>query len=361
MSLDRTCKRSSWTKEENKAFENALADYSGDRDLIQQIAAAVPGKSLEEVIEHYLVLVEDIKDIESGIVPLPKYRRMQSSTERRKGIPWTAEEHRLFLQGLAKYGKGDWRAISRNFVLSRTPTQVASHAQKFYTRLNDKNNPKKRRSIHDVTSAANITEPSQGPCGGRLQWPITNYVTDAFNTGMLSIPEPVTTRISTDAIEGASAADLEKIPLGAAVGNELNSSFPGMVEFVQSIEGHIIVPAEVPSGVCHGVDTKTSPSHSLQPSIAVGSGMYIPSFNNVRYDLTALMSKQLFGSSQVGPTVNSASLPLPTIDRIGVQDCIASPSIPGSSSGGTYPCWNPSNIDDNTFDLVNLFPDGLGK
>jgi len=44
--------------------------------------------------------------------------------ERRKGIPWTEDEHRLFLLGLQKYGKGDWRSISRNFVISRTPTQA---------------------------------------------------------------------------------------------------------------------------------------------------------------------------------------------------------------------------------------------
>ena len=36
------------------------------------------------------------------------------------------EEHRLFLLGLAKFGKGDWRSISRNFVISRTPTQAGS-------------------------------------------------------------------------------------------------------------------------------------------------------------------------------------------------------------------------------------------
>ena len=28
--------------------------------------------------------------------------------------------------GLAKFGKGDWRSISRNFVITRTPTQVES-------------------------------------------------------------------------------------------------------------------------------------------------------------------------------------------------------------------------------------------
>ncbi|KAM0033034.1 putative transcription factor MYB-HB-like family [Helianthus debilis subsp. tardiflorus] len=40
------------------------------------------------------------------------------------GIPWTEDEHKLFLLGLQKVGKGDWRGISRNFVKTHTPTQV---------------------------------------------------------------------------------------------------------------------------------------------------------------------------------------------------------------------------------------------
>ncbi|THU65911.1 hypothetical protein C4D60_Mb05t08630 [Musa balbisiana] len=44
--------------------------------------------------------------------------------ERKKGVPWTEEEHRSFLIGLEKLGKGDWRGISRNFVTTRTPTQI---------------------------------------------------------------------------------------------------------------------------------------------------------------------------------------------------------------------------------------------
>ncbi|URD94071.1 hypothetical protein MUK42_34048 [Musa troglodytarum] len=62
-----------------------------------------------------------------------------SAQECRKGTAWTEDEHRLFLLGLEKYGKVDWKSISRNFVISRTPTQVASHAQKYFIRLDSIN------------------------------------------------------------------------------------------------------------------------------------------------------------------------------------------------------------------------------
>ncbi|TXG53138.1 hypothetical protein EZV62_022307 [Acer yangbiense] len=61
---------STWTTEQNKAFENALAIYS-DKDTTEErwhnIAAAVGGgKTLEEVKKHYEKLVEDLKLIEAG-------------------------------------------------------------------------------------------------------------------------------------------------------------------------------------------------------------------------------------------------------------------------------------------------------
>jgi SHAQKYF class myb-like DNA-binding protein len=60
---------------------------------------------------------------------------------------------RLFLLGLKKYGKGDWCNISRNFVQTRTPTQVASHAQKYFISLSSGSGKDKRRSsIHDITT-----------------------------------------------------------------------------------------------------------------------------------------------------------------------------------------------------------------
>ncbi|WOH13190.1 hypothetical protein DCAR_0832699 [Daucus carota subsp. sativus] len=190
MSSDESGDSSTWSREQDVKFENALATYSEDlSDRWQKIAADVPGKTIEEVRHHYELLVEDVNQIESGCVPLPRYnsssigsvgqsgnegtgkkggnfghlnsdsnhngKASKSEQERRKGIAWTEEEHRLFLLGLEKYGKGDWRSISRNFVVTRTPTQVASHAQKYFIRLSSINKDRRRSSIHDITNVNN--------------------------------------------------------------------------------------------------------------------------------------------------------------------------------------------------------------
>lgn len=68
------------------------------------------------------------------------------------GVPWTEDEHRMFLLGLQKLGKGDWRGIARNYVISRTPTQVASHAQKYFIRQNNVSRRKRRSSLFDIVA-----------------------------------------------------------------------------------------------------------------------------------------------------------------------------------------------------------------
>ncbi|CAL9235976.1 unnamed protein product [Arabidopsis halleri] len=179
-----------WTAEENKKFENALAFYDKDTpDRWSKVAAMLPGKTIGDVIKQYKELEEDVSDIEAGLIPIPGYasdsftldwggydgaggnngfnmngyyfsaaggkRGSAARTaehERKKGVPWTEEEHRQFLMGLKKYGKGDWRNIARNFVTTRTPTQVASHAQKYFIRQVNGGKDKRRSSIHDITT-----------------------------------------------------------------------------------------------------------------------------------------------------------------------------------------------------------------
>ncbi|ESQ48913.1 hypothetical protein EUTSA_v10021322mg [Eutrema salsugineum] len=167
MSLQSTSS-SIWTKEENKMFERALAIYAEDSpDRWFKVASMIPGKTVFDVMKQYSKLEEDVFDIEAGRVPIPGYptdgfdpntcrKRPNgargSDQDRKKGVPWTEEEHRRFLLGLLKYGKGDWRNISRNFVVSKTPTQVASHAQKYYQRQLSGAKDKRRPSIHDTTT-----------------------------------------------------------------------------------------------------------------------------------------------------------------------------------------------------------------
>ncbi|KAJ1375395.1 SANT/Myb domain [Sesbania bispinosa] len=84
-----------------------------------------------------------------------------SNQERKKVVRWTKEEHERFLVGLENYGKGHWKNIARYFVRTKTPTQVASHAQKYFLKqkLSGGKDNKRRSSIHDITTD-NLTEPT---------------------------------------------------------------------------------------------------------------------------------------------------------------------------------------------------------
>lgn len=118
---DSTKNSTRWTAEENKRFENALALFDKDTpDRWDNVAAMIPGKSVSDVIKQYRELVEDVTDIEAGLIPVPGYGNSNSFTlewvsgsgysglkrnvsgrcsdhERKKGVPWTEEEHRYQL------------------------------------------------------------------------------------------------------------------------------------------------------------------------------------------------------------------------------------------------------------------------
>ncbi|KAJ0704817.1 putative transcription factor MYB-related family [Helianthus annuus] len=190
-------KRSKWTSRDHWLFLNAVAN--GPQRMIdtigewQELANGIPGKTPDEVKAYYKAVEHDLLEIEAGRVKLPNYPdddddiggessvveagtgqcKSGEKEERKKATPWSVEEHKRFLQGLEIYGKGDWRSISRMMVVTRTATQVASHAQKYFLRQaslkedynkeeNRKRKKRKRSSIHDITTAdASMVVPVQ--------------------------------------------------------------------------------------------------------------------------------------------------------------------------------------------------------
>lgn len=79
-SLSSSNSEPTWTAEQHKMFENALAIYYKETpDRWQNIANAIGGTTEEEVKRQYEILLEDIKGIESGKVPVPNYRKIGGS------------------------------------------------------------------------------------------------------------------------------------------------------------------------------------------------------------------------------------------------------------------------------------------
>ncbi|KAH0712299.1 hypothetical protein KY285_007863 [Solanum tuberosum] len=82
MNTDRTCNNSFWTKEEDKIFGNTLATKEDNNNLLEEMKKALPGKSADDIKDHYNILIEVINAIESGYIPLPNYPEMQKQNSK---------------------------------------------------------------------------------------------------------------------------------------------------------------------------------------------------------------------------------------------------------------------------------------
>lgn len=113
---------------------------------------------------------------------------------------WTREEHNKFIDGLRKYGK-NWKLIE-DYVNTRSGSQIRSHAQKFFSRLekqchisksevfkyldkisndllefNSENEMLRKRKIWEVIKASNIDN-----CKGKANSVDAQVVQEKLNT-----------------------------------------------------------------------------------------------------------------------------------------------------------------------------------
>ncbi|KAA8533063.1 hypothetical protein F0562_033404 [Nyssa sinensis] len=150
-------------------------------------------------------------DVAAGYASDDVVHASARTRERKRGVPWTEEEHRLFLLGLQKVGKGDWRGISRNFVKTRTPTQVASHAQKYFLRRTNHSRRRRRSSLFDITTATymgSIIEEdqnhketiSQAPLQPHLSNSLGGFPMPAFTVTLNPVVLPVTDENSMESL-----------------------------------------------------------------------------------------------------------------------------------------------------------------
>ncbi|CAA6669835.1 unnamed protein product [Spirodela intermedia] len=144
-------------------------NHLDDRTLWRRLSAANPGMNPENLEAQFRAVMAENGAAMAGVYPFPaatvffpppllrpplvavdpgiveSLKQALPSRHTTKNTTWSDEEHRLFLLGMDLHGKGHWKSISRHFVVSRSPSQIASHAQKFFKRnkitLNDRHQP----------------------------------------------------------------------------------------------------------------------------------------------------------------------------------------------------------------------------
>ena len=106
-----------WSAEEHEQFVEGVRQL-GKGEYRQIAAQFVKTRTYQQVRDHAKHHFKRKGQSASG----PKYEKFK----------WKPEEHKMFLEGVQELGKGKWTQISTDYVKTKTPQQVTSHAVKYY-------------------------------------------------------------------------------------------------------------------------------------------------------------------------------------------------------------------------------------
>ncbi|RCV19074.1 hypothetical protein SETIT_3G354900v2 [Setaria italica] len=150
-----------WTRRDDKFLELLLFTRNTVSLRVASGIIVLTPPVWDMEIAAMAVAAEEV--VPEAVVPAaPPVAARKNSAERAVGAggdkrnkkaaeKWTEDEHRLFLAGLPFY-RGNWNAMSREYLTSRTASQIASHYQKYRNREKQREHDNcKRASIHDIT------------------------------------------------------------------------------------------------------------------------------------------------------------------------------------------------------------------
>ncbi|KAI3759349.1 hypothetical protein L6452_07099 [Arctium lappa] len=288
---------SCWTNAQNSGMCSSAADHGSGEIMLFGVRVKVDpmrkSVSMNDLSQYVQPATHDSSSnsnnleasaavaADTGYASADDAVRNQSNggRERKRGIPWTEEEHKLFLLGLQKVGKGDWRGISRNYVTTRTPTQVASHAQKYFLRRSNLNRRRRRSSLFDITTDSvagilveedqvhednNSTQPAQPPMmSSQHISPLSGFPMAAFPATVGPIPIPIPSPVwMENQMETGTFNN----------GNQLNN------ESTQLVRPIPLLPTPNPSIMA---DLKLNQKHEIDP-LSLSLNLSLSYNNNLR-------------------------------------------------------------------------------
>eukprot|EP00579_Thalassiosira_antarctica_P005066 CAMPEP_0201880158 /NCGR_PEP_ID=MMETSP0902-20130614/10846_1 /ASSEMBLY_ACC=CAM_ASM_000551 /TAXON_ID=420261 /ORGANISM="Thalassiosira antarctica, Strain CCMP982" /LENGTH=366 /DNA_ID=CAMNT_0048408135 /DNA_START=74 /DNA_END=1174 /DNA_ORIENTATION=- len=178
---------------------------------------------------------------------------------------WTAEEHRLFLQGLEQYGNKGWKEIA-TLIQSRTIVQTRTHAQKYFKKLSKAR--QNGEGVAEVDMGAGIAIPV-----GPYDQPVVTMRTISSgnhhhgNRSLGNDPTSMSAAVGQD-VRFATAAFMA-VADGAAGGRKRRNAVPGGGTKRRAIGNVNVVSPVTPSAVFNVLDDPYVATTIMLPPLMV--------------------------------------------------------------------------------------------